>query len=83
MSFKVCSQVHGRPHGGKKRAFAPSGHWNQEAKISRKRESCSLFLFSWDNSCNSSLFADMSPTLQRSQVHCSGSLTCSDELTVH
>jgi len=38
---------------------------------------------SWVNSCTNSLFADMTFTLQKSQVHCSGRLTCSDELAVY
>ena len=48
-----------------------------------KREISILILISWVNSCNNSLFADMTLTLQKSHVHCSGSLICSDELAVH
>jgi len=51
--------------------------------MSRKREISSLILISWVNSCNDSLFADMTLTLQKSQVHCSGSLACRDEFAVH
>ena len=69
--------------GGAKRAFASPGNWNEEVKICRKREISSIILISWVNSCNNNLFADMSLTLQKSQVHYSGSLTCSDEFAVH
>jgi len=70
--------------GGSKTGICPlSGNWNKEAEISRKREISILILISWVNSCNNSLFADTTLTLQKSQVHCSGSLTCSDELPVH
>ena len=31
-----------------------------------------MILISWVNSCNDSLFADMTLPLQKSQVHCSG-----------
>jgi len=55
----------------------------KEAEISRKREISILILISWVNSCNNRLFADMTLALQKSQVHSSGSLSCSDELAVH
>ena len=69
--------------GGGKRAFFPLEIGTKEAKISRKREISILILISWVNSCNNNVFADMTLTLQKSQVDCSGSLTCIDELAVH
>jgi len=48
----------------------PPGNWDYEAKIFGKREISSLILISWVNSCNDSLFADMTLTLHKSQVHC-------------
>jgi len=66
-----------------KTGLSPLEIGTKEAKISRKREISILILISWVNSCNNSLFADMTLTQQKSQVHCSGRLTCSDELAVH
>jgi len=61
---------HGRPQGGAKRAFAPPGNWHWEGTFSGKREISSLILICWANSCNDSLFADMTLILLKSQVHC-------------
>ena len=84
MAHFLTLRRHGRPQGvWAKRAFPPLEIGTKEAKISRKREISILILISWVNSCNNSLFADMTLTQQKSQVHCSGRLTCSDELAVH
>ena len=57
------------------------GWWNghlppwklvKEPKIYRKPEASSLIPINWFNSCNQSLFAGMTLTLHKSQVHCSG-----------
>ena len=55
--------------GGQNGDFPP---WKLglKAKISGKREISYLILISWVNSCNDSLFADMTLTLHNSQVHC-------------
>jgi len=42
--------------------------------MSRKREIISLILISWVNSCNGTLFADMTLTLHKTQVPCSGNM---------
>ena len=49
--------------GGAKRAFPPGN----ETKISRKRKISSIIPISWVNSCNESLFADVTLTLHNSQ----------------
>jgi len=46
----------------------------KKQKVSGKREISSLILISWVNSCNDSLFADMTLTLHKSQVHCVGNM---------
>jgi len=64
---------HGRPQGGKGICPLPR-NWDWEGKNSGKREISSLILISWVNSCNDSLFADMTLTLHKSQVHCFGNM---------
>jgi len=54
--------------------YPPPGNWNKEAKIFGKREISSSILISWVNSCNDSLFPDMTLTLHKSQVHCFGNM---------
>jgi len=65
-------------HMGVRRVYKtgnwPPGNWDWEGKISGKRENSSLILISWVNSCNDSLFADMTLTLHKSQVHCFGNM---------
>jgi len=54
--------------------------WKLELRrqnFSGKREISCLILISWVNSCNDSLFADVTLTLHKSQVK------CSYELAVH
>jgi len=66
---------HGRPQGGGANGhLLPPGNWDWEAKISRKRKISSFILISWVNSCNDSLSADITLTLHKSQVHCSGNM---------
>jgi len=62
---------HGVRGEGEKRGFR---HWKLglRTKISRKSELSSLTPINWFNSCNDSLFAGMTLTLYKSQVHCSG-----------
>ena len=48
------------------------GNWDSEAKMSGKREIRNLILIIWVNSCNDSLFADITLTLHKRQVHCFG-----------
>jgi len=77
----ICSAIcwtqtccwHRRPQGGARRAFPP-GNSDKEAKISRKPEISSLIVVTWVNSCNDSWFADVTLTLHKSQVHCSGNM---------
>jgi len=52
-----------------KTGIFPPENWVQEAKISGKREISSLILISWVNSCNESLFADMTLTMHKSRIH--------------
>jgi len=56
----------GRPQGRAKQAFVLP--WNMElrSKIYRKREITSLIVISSVNSCNESLFVDMTLTLHKS-----------------
>ena len=58
--------------GGEKRAFAPLEIGTKKEKFldNVKPKQSSLILIIWVNSCNDSLFADMTLTLQKSQVHC-------------
>jgi len=82
----VLPQTHLTPWasaGGANGHSPPLEIGTTKQKFCRKREISILILISWVNSCNNSLFADMTLTIQKSEVHFSGSLTCSDELTVH
>jgi len=81
--YKFYRNKHRRPQGGGNGYFPPLEIGTKEPQISRKRKISILILISWVNSCNNTLFADMTLTLQKSHVHCSGSLTGSDELAVH
>jgi len=67
-------EVHMGVHRVCKTGNWPPGNWDWEGKISGKRENSSLILISWVNSCNDSLFADMTLTLHKSQVHCFGNM---------
>jgi len=76
--FSCCSN--GCPQR-EKRTLAPP--WEIEcltlsvrAKISRKRKVSSLIPIISFNSCNDSIFAGMTLTLHKSQVHCSVVMQC-------
>jgi len=60
--------------GVRKTGICPPGNWDKEAKISVNREISSFILISWVNSYSDSLFADMTLTLHKSQVHCFGKM---------
>jgi len=64
---------HGRPQWGAKRTFAP---WKLELRSINiwKTWISSWILNNWVNSCNDNLFADMTLTLHKSQVHCFGNM---------
>jgi len=68
-ALKPFYGAHGRPQGGKQ-TFAIPGNWDEEPKISNKPEISSLIPIDLFNSCNDSLFADMTLTLHTSQIHC-------------
>ena len=54
---------------GGEQTFSPLRNWNQESKFYRKPDiNCSIPL-NWLNYCNYSLFANMTLTLHKSQVH--------------
>jgi len=48
---------HGRPHGGN--GYFPHRIWNKATNISRKPEVSGFILINCFNSCNDSLFSDM------------------------
>ena len=58
--------------GGAKWAFTPRWKLRWRTKISRKPKVSSIILTNWFKSSNYSLFAGMTLTLHKSQVHCSG-----------
>jgi len=63
--------------GAKKGICPPLENGTKKQIFLENVKSAFLILMSWVNSCNSSLFADMTQTLtlQKSQVHCSRRLT--------
>jgi len=70
-----CTCSHECPHGGKTGICLPR-KLGPRTKISGKREiSNFILLISWVNSCNDSLFVNMTLTLHKSQVHCFGNLS--------
>jgi len=60
--------------GGQNGHFPPLEIGTKKEKFLEKREISSLILISWVNSCNGSLFADMTLTLHKSQLHCFGNM---------
>jgi len=66
---------HGRPHGERaKRTFSPLEIGSKKHKYLENGVFRSLILNDWVNSCNDSLFADMTLTLHKSQVRCFGNV---------
>jgi len=66
-------QLWASPGGGKTGISLP---WELglRSEISGKREIMNLIVIIWVNSCNDSLFADMTLTLHKTQVHCFDSM---------
>jgi len=60
--------------GGQNGHFPPLEIGTKKEKFLEKREISSLILISWVNSCNGNLFADMTLTLHKSQLHCFGNM---------
>ena len=69
------TDMHGRQKGGGQNGHLPPPLENgtKKQKFLENVKSAFLILMSWVNSCNNSLFADMTQTLtlQKSHVHCS------------
>ena len=62
--------------GGQNWHLSSPTNWDKETNMSRKREISSLIPIKWFNSCNDSLFANMTLTLHKSQVYFSGVMEC-------
>jgi len=77
--FWQCYSLHLQPWvsaWGLQNGHSPPWKLGLRRKISGKREISNLILLiSWVNSCNDSLFVNMTLTLHKSQVHCFGNLS--------
>jgi len=69
-ALDIC--VHGRLQGVEIGICLPPEDWDYDPKISRKSEVRNLIPINWFNSWIGSLFADITLTLHKSQVHYSG-----------
>jgi len=57
---------------GDKTGTSPPENWESETKIYKKSEDRSLIPITWFNSCNDSVFAGMTITLRKNQIHYCG-----------